>query len=92
MTEDEMEKLAADLRAFLDGQKGRRSKGLFSKVIVALCILLAVGYTGACLLIQWAHGTSPEPQLTIAFFGFITVELWSLAKIKRDKNKKDGEK
>ena len=87
-----MEKLAADLRAFLDGQKGRRSKGLFSKVIVALCILLAVGYTGACLLMQWAKGISPEPQLTIAFYSFISVELWSLSKIKRDKNKNGGDK
>ena len=72
--------------------RSRRSKGLFSKVIVALCILLAVGYTGACLLMQWAHGTSPEPQLTIAFYSFISVELWSLSKIKRDKNKNGGDK
>ena len=86
-----MEKLAADLRAFLDGQKGRRSKGLFSKVIVALCILLAVGYTGACLLMQWAKGISPEPQLTIAFYSFISVELWSLSKIKRSKNDNNKE-
>lgn len=92
MTGDEMEKLAADLRAFLDGQKGRRSKGLFSKVIVAACILLAVGYTAACLWMQWAKGISPEPQLTIAFYSFISVELWSLSKIKRDKNKNGGDK
>ena len=94
MEQNEMDRLAADLREYLDRQSTPRKikRGIFGKVVVLLCILLAVGYTGACLLMQWAHGTSPEPQLTIAFFGFITVELWSLAKIKRDKNKKDGEK
>lgn len=66
-------------------QPRKRRRGLYSKIIVLLCILLAVGYTGVCLLMQWAHGTQPEPQLTIAFFGFITVELWNLAKIKRCK-------
>lgn len=61
-------------------------KGLYSKWLVALCILLAVGYTGFCLFMQYRTGVQPEPQLTIAFFAFITVELWNLAKIKRQKN------
>lgn len=67
-------------------KKKKNRKGLYSKVIVALCILLAVGYTGICLLMQWVHGFQPEPQLTIAFFAFVATELWSLSKIKRSKN------
>lgn len=67
-------------------KKKKNRKGLYSKVIVALCILLAVGYTGFCLLMQWVHGFQPEPQLTIAFFAFVATELWSLSKIKRSKN------
>lgn len=67
-------------------KKKKNRKGLYSKVIVALCILLAVGYTGICLLMQWARGFQPEPQLTIAFFAFVATELWSLSKIKRSKN------
>lgn len=67
-------------------KKKKSRKGLYSKVIVALCILLAVGYTGICLLMQWVHGFQPEPQLTIAFFAFVATELWSLSKIKRSKN------
>lgn len=91
LTEEEMEKLTEDLRAYLDRQgtipkQKPKRKGIYSKVVVALCILLAVGYTGICLLMQWTHGIQPEPQLTIAFFGFVTAELWSLSKIKRSKN------
>lgn len=70
----------------------KKRKGRYSKAIVAACILLAVGYTAACLWMQWEKGISPEPQLTIAFYSFISVELWSLSKIKRDKNKNGGDK
>ena len=61
MTEQEQEQLLSELKTFLHANnttKGEKppKKGLFSKVVVALCILLAVGYTGACLLMQWAHG------------------------------------
>lgn len=72
-------------------KKKKSRKGLYSKVIVALCILLAVGYTGICLLMQWVHGFQPEPQLTIAFFAFVATELWSLSKIKRSKNDNNKE-
>lgn len=91
MTDQELDELTEDLKNFLAAQKGKRprKRGLFSKIIVILCILLVVAYTGFCLVMQWKTGTQPEPQLTIVFFGFVTVELWNLAKIKRSK---DGEK
>lgn len=94
MTESDMDKLAEDLRGYLDrqGQRPQKRQGRYSKAIVAVCILLAVGYTAACLWMQWAKGISPEPQLTIAFYSFISVELWSLSKIKRDKNKNGDDK
>lgn len=63
-----------------------KNKGWYSKIIVGVCILLAVSYTGFCLVMQYKTGTQPEPQLTIAFFAFISVELWNLAKIKRHKD------
>lgn len=96
MTDAEMDAIVQKLADYMDANSGttvkpkkkKSRKGLYSKVIVALCILLAVGYTGICLLMQWAHGTQPEPQLTIAFFAFVATELWSLSKIKRSKNDK----
>ena len=88
MTNEEADKLEQDLQEFLERQKKERApkrRGIYSKIIVALCVLLAVGYTGICLLMQYRTGTQPEPQLTIAFFAFISAELWNLAKIKRHK-------
>lgn len=91
MTNEEADKLEQDLQEFLERQKEKRApkrtkrRGIYSKIIVALCVLLAVSYTGICLLMQYRTGTQPEPQLTIAFFAFISAELWNLAKIKRHK-------
>lgn len=91
MTDEELDRLAeklADLK--LSPQKTKekpRKKGLFSKVVVTLCILIVIAYTSICLLMQWAHGMQPEPQLTISLFAFISAELMSLAAIKRNKDK-----
>lgn len=94
MTDNEMETVVKQIAEYMEStaaisskaKKKKSRKGLYSKVIVALCILLAVGYTGICLLMQWVRGFQPEPQLTIAFFAFVATELWSLSKIKRSKN------
>lgn len=99
MTDNEMEAVVKQIAEYMESstvnsakaKKKKNRKGLYSKVIVALCILLAVGYTGICLLMQWAHGFQPEPQLTIAFFAFVATELWSLSKIKRSKNDNNKE-
>lgn len=99
MTDNEMEAVVKQIAEYMESstvnsakaKKKKNRKGLYSKVIVALCILLAVGYTGFCLLMQWVHGFQPEPQLTIAFFAFVATELWSLSKIKRSKNDNNKE-
>ena len=99
MTDNEMEAVVKQIAEYMESstvnsakaKKKKNRKGLYSKVIVSLCILLAVGYTGICLLMQWVHGFQPEPQLTIAFFAFIATELWSLSKIKRSKNDNNKE-
>lgn len=75
----------------IEAKQKKRKKGIYGKMIVALCILLAVGYTGFCLWMQYRTGTQPEPQLTIAFFAFITVELLNMAGIKKQKNKQSDQ-
>lgn len=66
--------------------KPAKRKGLFSKVVISICIILIILYTMFCLYMQYKTGIQPEPQLTIAFFAFVATELWSLSKIKRSKN------
>lgn len=68
-----------------------RKKGIYSKVVVTACILLAVAYTAFCLWMQYSTGNQPESQLTIAFFAFITAELWQLAGIRKQKKREDDE-
>lgn len=86
MTDEELDRLVEKLSPQKTKEKPRK-KGLFSKVVVALCILIVIAYTSICLLMQWAHGMQPEPQLTISLFAFIASELMSLAAIKRNKDK-----
>ncbi len=67
----------------------KKKKGLFSKVIVVTVIVLNALFTIATLAIFYK--TSCEPSgLIIAWFGFTTVELWSLAGIKKAKEKKEN--
>ena len=58
MTDEELDRLAeklADLKLSLQKTKEKpRKKGLFSKVVVTLCILIVIAYTSICLLMQWA--------------------------------------
>lgn len=87
MTDEELKRIAELVSEQEKATQWRKAKhkGLFSRLIVLLCIGLAIGYTGICLMMQWRTGVQPEPQLTIAFFAFISAELWNLAKIKRHK-------
>lgn len=54
----------------------------FSKLIVALVILLNAAFTVAVLFIFYKVGTEPT-TLIGAWFGFTTIELWALAGIKK---------
>lgn len=68
----------------------KKRKSLFSKAIVVLVILLNVLFTVAVLGIFLK--TSMEPSsLIVAWFSFTTVELWSLAGIKKAKEKKEND-
>lgn len=58
----------------------------FSKKIVALVIILNVIFTGAVLYVFLRTGSEPT-SLVVAWFGFTTVELWTLAGITKEKLK-----
>jgi hypothetical protein len=66
----------------------KKKKSFFSKVIVSLVIALNVVFTTAVLVIFLKTYTEPS-SLIVAWFSFTTVELWSLAGIKKAKERKD---
>ena len=55
----------------------------FSKLIVALVVLLNTGFAVAVLYIFFRVGSEPT-ALIAAWFAFTTGELWLLSKIKRE--------
>ncbi len=62
----------------------------FSKKIVALVILLNVGFTGVVLFIFLRIGSEPT-SLIVAWFAFTTGELWMLSGITKTKVTQGGE-
>lgn len=56
----------------------------YSKLIVALVILLNTGFAGAVLFVFLRVGSEPT-ALVAAWFAFTTGELWLLAGITREK-------
>lgn len=61
----------------------------FSKKIVALVILLNVGFTGAVLYLFLRTGSEPT-ALIGCWFAFTTGELWMLSGITKTKVKQGG--
>ena len=68
--------------------KKTKKKSVFSKIVVIGVILLNVVFTG---IVLWTFlKTYTEPSaLIVAWFSFTTVELWSLAGIKKAKEKRN---
>ena len=64
-------------------------KNLFSKLIVALVILLNTGFAIGVLLVFLKVGSEPT-ALVAAWFAFTTGELWMLAGIKKRKLKEEN--
>ena len=70
----------------MDNQK---KSGKFSKIVVSAVISLNVIFTIAVLIVFTKTSTEPS-GLIVAWFSFTTVELWSLAGIKKAKQKREG--
>ncbi len=65
-----------------------KKKNKFSKIVVTAVITLNVLFTIAVLAIFLRTSTEPS-SLIVAWFSFTTVELWSLAGIKKAKEKRN---
>ena len=65
----------------------KKRKSFFSKFVVTAVIILNVIFTIAVLNIFLKTSTEPS-SLIVAWFSFTTVELWSLAGIKKAKERK----
>lgn len=61
----------------------------FSKVVLAGIFLSVAAYIVTVFYFSWHEKTVPS-ELTIAFFSFISVEVWSLAVIKKKEIEKEG--
>ena len=62
----------------------------YSKIIVALVILLNTGFAGAVLYAFLRVGSEPT-ALVAAWFAFTTGELWLLSGITREKVRRDAD-
>ncbi len=63
----------------------------FSKLIVALVILLNAAFAVAVLFVFYRIGAEPT-TLIGAWFGFTTIELWALAGIKKKEIEKQNDR
>lgn len=64
----------------------KSKKSLFSKIIVMFIICINIIFTVAVLKIFLTTQVEPT-TLIVSWFSFTTVELWSLAGIKKQKTK-----
>ena len=62
-------------------------KGSFSKLIVALSVILILIYTIAAFVLQFVCGIEVSSTLTTCFYTFFAVEMLSLAGVKARKVK-----
>lgn len=62
----------------------KKTKGDFSKAIVVIVVLLNIIFATAVLYVFRQVGSEPT-SLVIAWFSFTTVELWTLAGIRKAK-------
>lgn len=67
-----------------------KKEGNFSKKIVIFVIFMNIVFTLAILYVFVRVGSEPM-TLVASFFAFTTVELWSLASIKKVKTKAESE-
>lgn len=82
--------MSSEVRELVDAMN-KKKKSWFSKTIVLLIIVLNVLFTMKVFDVV-EKGYMEPTTLIVAWFGFTTVELWSLAGIKKRKEAKEEAK
>ena len=82
--------MSSEIRELVDAMN-KKKKGRFSKVVVLLVIALNILFTMKVFDVM-EKGYMEPTSLIVAWFGFTTVELWSLAGIKKRKEAKEEAK
>lgn len=65
-------------------KRKKKGRGQYSKALVTLIILMNIIFTIAVFIVFARTGSEPS-TLIATWFSFTTVELWSLARIKKKK-------
>lgn len=65
-------------------RRKKKGKGQYSKALVSLILFLNIIFTIAVFFVFARTGSEPS-TLIATWFSFTTVELWSLARIKKKK-------
>lgn len=74
------------------GNHEKKQDGKFSKAIVISAVIAVTVYVVAVFYLEWHNANASIPDaLTAAWFGFWTVELVSLASIRKTKVKASSE-
>lgn len=94
MSENDMDKLATDLRDYLDrqGRPNKARRGVFGKIIVLLCLLSGLGVCAAYFGFCWMSGQSPSEAIVAAMLAYTYGELWHCRKIKETKTKESDKR
>lgn len=69
-------------------RRKKKGKGQYSKALVTMIICLNIIFTIAVFFVFARTGSEPS-TLIATWFSFTTVELWSLARIKKKKIDKE---
>lgn len=75
------------------GESGKKRKGLYMKVVVAVVVLQVIAYTWVHLYLSSKCGVEIAPTTSLGFYGFCGFEagICGYLKKKSDKDKSESE-
>ena len=70
----------------------RTKRGIFSKIIVVLCLLSGLGVCAAYFGFCWVSDEAPSEAIVAAMLAYTYGELWHCRKIKESKTKESEQR